>query len=118
MDDVGDRGDWRITQGVVNRGNLERPELSLRWMVVPWYDYGMKIAVSLPDDLSASADTLATKLGLSRSRLIALALAEFIAKHRSSKVTERLDAVYATEKATIEQPLRRAQRRAVDKQEW
>ena len=78
----------------------------------------MKIAISLPDDLSVSADALAGKLGLSRSRLIALALAEFIAKHRASKVTERLDAVYAAEESTIDRPLRRAQRRAVDKPEW
>ena len=78
----------------------------------------MKIAISLPDDLSANADNLATKLGLSRSRLIARALAEFIAKHRSSKVTERLDAVYATEESTVDRPVRRAQRRAVDKSKW
>jgi metal-responsive CopG/Arc/MetJ family transcriptional regulator len=78
----------------------------------------MKIAISLPDELSANADNLATKLGLSRSRLIALALAEFIAKHRASKVTERLDAVYATEESTVDRPVRRAQRRAVDKPEW
>jgi metal-responsive CopG/Arc/MetJ family transcriptional regulator len=78
----------------------------------------MKIAISLPDELSANADNLATKLGLSRSRLIALALAEFIAKHRASKVTERLDAVYATEESTVDRRVRRAQRRAVDKSEW
>jgi metal-responsive CopG/Arc/MetJ family transcriptional regulator len=37
----------------------------------------MKAAVSLPDDLFAAADALASRLGVSRSRLIALALAEF-----------------------------------------
>lgn len=78
----------------------------------------MKLAISLPDDLSSAADSLAARLGLSRSRLIALALAEFIAKHRSSKVTERLDSVYGTEESRVERPLRRAQRRAVDRSEW
>jgi metal-responsive CopG/Arc/MetJ family transcriptional regulator len=78
----------------------------------------MKAAISLPDDLFAAADTLAGRLGVSRSRLVALALAEFIAKHRSSKVTERLDAVYATEESTVEKPLRRAQRRALGRTEW
>ena len=78
----------------------------------------MKAAISLPDDLFAAADTLAGRLGVSRSRLIALALAEFIAKHRSSKVTERLNAVYGAEKSNLEEPLRRAQRRAVRQTEW
>jgi metal-responsive CopG/Arc/MetJ family transcriptional regulator len=78
----------------------------------------MKLAISIPDDLSTAADSLAARLGLSRSRLIALALAEFVAKHRSSKVTERLDAVYGTEEGRVEPRLRGAQRRAVDRSEW
>ena len=34
---------------------------------------------------------------MSRSGLVAAALAEFIAKHRVSKISERLDAVYASD---------------------
>jgi metal-responsive CopG/Arc/MetJ family transcriptional regulator len=78
----------------------------------------MKTAISLPDDLFTAADTLASRLGVSRSRLVALALAEFIAKHRTSKVTERLDAVYAAEESKIDKAVRRAQRRAVGRTEW
>jgi metal-responsive CopG/Arc/MetJ family transcriptional regulator len=78
----------------------------------------MKTAISLPDTLFAAADTLAGRLGVSRSRLVALALAEFIAKHRSSRVTERLDAVYAVEDSGVEKPLRRAQRRSIGRTEW
>jgi len=78
----------------------------------------MKAAISLPDDVFAAADALAGRLGVTRSRLVALALAEFIAKHRSSKVTERLDAVYAAEESAVEQPVRRAQRRAIRRPEW
>jgi metal-responsive CopG/Arc/MetJ family transcriptional regulator len=78
----------------------------------------MKAAISLPDDLFAAADTLAGRLGVSRSRFVALALAEFIAEHRLSKVTERLNAVYTAESSSVEHPLRRAQRRAVSKTEW
>jgi antitoxin MazE6 len=78
----------------------------------------MKAAISLPDDLFAAADTLAGRIGVSRSRLVALALAEFIAKHRSSNVTERLNAIYTAESGSVEMPLRRAQRRAVSRTEW
>jgi metal-responsive CopG/Arc/MetJ family transcriptional regulator len=47
----------------------------------------MKTAISLPDDLFASAEVLAERLGLSRSRLFATAVAEFVAKHQTRKVT-------------------------------
>lgn len=78
----------------------------------------MKTAISLPDDLFAAADALATRLGMSRSGLIAAALAEFVAKHRASKVTERLDAVYSAEASELDAGLKEAQRRALRRQQW
>jgi metal-responsive CopG/Arc/MetJ family transcriptional regulator len=78
----------------------------------------MKTAISLPDDLFASADGLARRLGMSRSRLIATALAEFVAKHRAAKVSERLDAVYAAEESRVERSLSRAQREVLERSEW
>jgi metal-responsive CopG/Arc/MetJ family transcriptional regulator len=78
----------------------------------------MKTAISLPDDLFDSADALAKRLGLSRSALIAAALAEFVAKHKSAKVSERLNAVYANEDSVLDAPLSAAQRRTIAKSEW
>jgi metal-responsive CopG/Arc/MetJ family transcriptional regulator len=78
----------------------------------------MKTAISLPDDLFTSADALARKLGMSRSRLFATALAEYVAKHQAAKVTERLNAVYATEPSRLDASTRRAQRRTVARTEW
>ena len=37
--------------------------------VIPWYDYAMKTAISVPDDVFDSADELAKELGVSRSEL-------------------------------------------------
>ena len=54
----------------------------------------MKTAISLPDNLFRQADEMASELSIPRSRLVALALEEFIRKHRQQEVTERLDAVY------------------------
>lgn len=78
----------------------------------------MKTAISLPDDLFAAAEALARRLGVSRSRLFATALAEFVAKHQTRKVTERLDAVYATEPSALDSELRRAQRRRLPADSW
>ena len=54
----------------------------------------MKTAISLPDSLFRQADEMASELAIPRSRLVALALEEFIRRHRQQDVTERLDAVY------------------------
>jgi len=78
----------------------------------------MKTAISLPDDLFASAEALAERMGVSRSHLVATALAEFVAKHQSRKVTARLDALYATEPSALESDLQHAQARALSTDAW
>ena len=78
----------------------------------------MKTAISLPDSLFRSADGLARRLGMSRSRLFATAVAEFIAKHRADKVTERLNDVYATRTSRMDPLLTRAQKRMSSPGEW
>jgi metal-responsive CopG/Arc/MetJ family transcriptional regulator len=78
----------------------------------------MKVAVSLPDDLFDSAESLGKRLGLSRSRLYATALAEFLAKQKGRKTTEQLNRVYAAEDGRIEKPLRRLQERSIAKESW
>ena len=78
----------------------------------------MKIALSIPDDLFEHAETLGKRLGVSRSRLYATALAEFVAKHRGRKVTEQLDAVYGREESRVPRGVRRLQERSLDKEPW
>lgn len=78
----------------------------------------MKVALSIPDDLFTSAETLGKRLGVSRSRLYATALADYVAKHQSHKITERLDAVYADEDSRLDTQLRRAQARSLRRDSW
>ena len=78
----------------------------------------MKIAISLPDDLFASADELAERLGVPRSELYARAMAEYLAKHRTEAVTDQLNRVYADEDSGVPPELRRAQVRSVETSEW
>jgi len=78
----------------------------------------MKIALSIPDDLFDSAETLGKKLRVSRSRLYATALAEFLAKHRGRKTTERLNAVYGREDSRLDPRLRRIQARSLGDSGW
>lgn len=78
----------------------------------------MKVALSIPDDLFESAETLGKRLGVSRSRLYATALADFVAKHQNRKVTARLDAVYAAEESRLEPTIRRRQARSLLRDSW
>jgi predicted transcriptional regulator len=78
----------------------------------------MKVAVSIPDDVFESAEHLARRLKLSRSAIYASALAEFVAKRKASKVTERLDAVYEEVESRLDPALQRAQQRSLPRESW
>jgi metal-responsive CopG/Arc/MetJ family transcriptional regulator len=78
----------------------------------------MKVALSIPDDLFESAESLGKRLGVTRSRLYATALADYLAKHRGRRTTERLNAVYAAEESHLDPALRRAQRRSLEPDSW
>ncbi|MGH7468627.1 MAG: hypothetical protein ACRENP_11760 [Longimicrobiales bacterium] len=78
----------------------------------------MKVAISIPDDVFEAAEALAEELGLSRSALYAQAVAEFVARHQSGDVTERLDAVYGEASNRVAPAVRRAQAKSVRKLDW
>jgi antitoxin MazE6 len=78
----------------------------------------MKTAISLPDDLFRDADAVAKRLGLSRSALYVTALREYVAKHQTKRVTERLNAVYSVESSRLDAPVAKSQKRTVRRSEW
>lgn len=78
----------------------------------------MKTAISLPDDLFRSGDSLAKRLGVSRSELYARALAEYLAKHRADQITQRLNAVYATEDSRLDPSIAAVQTKALPRERW
>jgi predicted transcriptional regulator len=55
------------------------------------HTFGMKTAVSIPDDVFEDAERLAQRLQTSRSNLYARALSEFVARHDSDHVTALMD---------------------------
>lgn len=78
----------------------------------------MKVAVSIPEDLFESAESLGKRLRVSRSRLYATALSEFLAKHHGRKLTDRLNQVYGTEESRLDERLARMQRRSLRTGSW
>lgn len=78
----------------------------------------MKIALSIPDELFESGERLSKRLGVSRSRLYATALAEFVAKNRGRKITERLNAVYGSGTSRLPPAVRRLQSKSLPREPW
>ncbi len=81
----------------------------------------VKIAVSIDESLFQEAESLASEMGTSRSRLIALALAEYLSRHRMRKLRARIDAAYGDSPTPAEAETfrrRRRQHRLVVEGEW
>ena len=55
----------------------------------------MKTAISIDDALLQEADETAERMGLSRSRLFALAVGDFLQKQRREQMLRQLNEVYA-----------------------
>ena len=78
----------------------------------------MKTAVSIPDKIFRSADSLAKRLGVSRSRLYADALEDFLSRRQNLQVKERLDAIYGEEESDLGPELGKLQARPLPPEEW
>jgi predicted transcriptional regulator len=59
------------------------------------YTFGMKTAVSIPDEVFEKVERLARRAGRSRSEVFSAALAEYVARHAPDEVTEAMNRVCA-----------------------
>ena len=78
----------------------------------------MKTAVSVPDDLFRRAEVAARRLRVSRSKLYATAISEFLNRQQGDAVTERLNEVYSHRPAKVDSAFDRAQLRSLEKDVW
>jgi hypothetical protein len=78
----------------------------------------MKTAISLPEDLFRLAENAARRLRVSRSKLYATAIAEFLNKTQDRAVTDRLNEVYSRRPAKLDAALHRAQMKSPEKDSW
>jgi metal-responsive CopG/Arc/MetJ family transcriptional regulator len=78
----------------------------------------MKTAVSVPDELFRQGEAEAKKLRMSRSKLYATALAEFLDRKRSKSITERLNEVYSKHDSKLDPALERMAIETLRKERW
>jgi predicted transcriptional regulator len=82
------------------------------------YTSGMKIAVSVPDDVFQEAEELARRMRRSRSEVYSRALAEYIARHAPDRVTEAMDRVVAEVGEPADEFVGVASRRVLKRSDW
>ncbi|WP_091245532.1 CopG family ribbon-helix-helix protein [Aquimonas voraii] len=78
----------------------------------------MKTVVSLPDPVCAKAEELAKALGVSRSRLYAEAITEYLARRDGAAITAKLNVVFAEQGSALSDELARAQSSVPSKDVW
>jgi predicted transcriptional regulator len=78
----------------------------------------MKTAISIPSELFERGERLARRLGTSRSQLYSRALAEFVARHSADTVTQTMDEVCEELGVGIDDFVRTAAQRALERSEW
>ena len=79
---------------------------------------GMKVAISLPDPVFRSAETLARKLGKSRSQLYAEAIAEYVGARGARALTGKLNAVYRKRPSDLDPAIKYAQLERLSREAW
>ena len=72
----------------------------------------------MPDEVFEQAEALAKLMGISRSGLYVLALREYIERHSSEAITEKLNEVYADSDSSIDPGFLRAQARILEDEDW
>ena len=78
----------------------------------------MKTAVSIPDDVFADAERLASRLQTSRSQLYTRAIAEFVARHDDDRVTALMDQAVREAGGEDDTFHRAAAQQAARRNEW
>ena len=78
----------------------------------------MKVAVSIPDDVFAEADSLARRLKTTRSEIYARAVAAFVGEHDPDRITEAMNQVVDSVGGSAEEFTTAAAHRVLDRTEW
>ena len=78
----------------------------------------MMAAISIPDDLFATAERLAERFGVSRSQLYVTALREYVAAHQYDGITKRLNAIYEEDPSSLDSALMELQVPSLPPEDW
>jgi len=82
------------------------------------YTFGMKTAISIPNEVFDEAERLAKRLKKSRSQLYSEALREYLARYDSESTTERMNRVCEAAEERTDPWVEAAGRQVLERTEW
>jgi metal-responsive CopG/Arc/MetJ family transcriptional regulator len=78
----------------------------------------MKTAISIPDPIFQAADSLANRLGVSRSEFYSKAIEAFIEQNKNLDVTARLNEVFPAESNSLDDDYSQLQQQSLTSEKW
>jgi metal-responsive CopG/Arc/MetJ family transcriptional regulator len=78
----------------------------------------MKTAISIPDRVFEEAESLARRLGLSRSELYTKALKDYLQKYNRDRIFNKLNQVYSEESSEPDSVLAKMQFMSLPHEDW
>jgi metal-responsive CopG/Arc/MetJ family transcriptional regulator len=78
----------------------------------------MKTAISLPDSVFEQAESLAQRLGLSRSELYTKAIHAYLQKYNREQILEQLNQVYSDESSQLDPAVAKMQLMSLPAEDW
>ena len=78
----------------------------------------MKTAIYIDQELFDEAEKFSYVAEMSRSKLYCTALSEYIENHAPDNITERLNNYYANHESRLDDDLKEAAYRLLDKEDW
>ena len=78
----------------------------------------MKTAISIPDRIFRAAERAAKRQRVSRSRFYTQAVEAYLKRQSDKRITEALNAVYATEDSSLDPVIARMQSLAIGREDW
>lgn|GEM_PF-2209825 len=82
------------------------------------HTFYMKTAISIDKKLFDEAENFSRNAGLSRSKLYCIAISEYIQNHSPDIVTEKLNNYYENHESKLDDGLKAAAYRLLDKEDW
>jgi metal-responsive CopG/Arc/MetJ family transcriptional regulator len=78
----------------------------------------MKTAISIPDNLFQTIDHYVKKKGISRSKLIAAAVEEYLEAREATEIANKLNQIYSEENSRLEKDLLNMQLKSIGEDKW
>ena len=90
----------------------------MRFDITPGYATALKTTISIPDRIFRAAERAAKRQKVSRSRFYAQAVEAYLKAQSGKRITEALNAVYATEDSSLDPVMARIQSLSIGREEW